>query len=228
MSVHLRVRNIGAADTRRVEVRISYPAGVTYVAPTAFNAFACTNTPPSGSNPGVVACRRSTLQAGQSAMVEFVARMPSALGSYRFEAGAGSVFAAARHTSTTVQVARPDLSVAVLAPYTARVGTAFSYTVNVRSHLVAVQNVEVEIPVPAGLSFRKVTATGKFTCAHANALVTCHGSSLDGDATVAIQVTAVPLQAQTMPLRATVDPQNLIVEGDETNNTRGAHLPIWP
>jgi hypothetical protein len=228
MSVRLLVRNAGTADTRAVQVRVSYPAGIRYLAPSAFNAFACANTPPSGGSPGVVACSRSTLQAGDTAMMELVVQMPPTLGSYRIDFSAASVFAAPASASSTVQVVRPDLSIGVMAPYAATVGAPFTYTVTVRSHLVAVENVVVEIPVPADLALRKVTATGKFTCTHASALITCTSSSLDGDATASIKVTATPFQAHTIHLQATVDPSNLIAEGDETNNTRGARLPVWP
>jgi hypothetical protein len=227
-TMHLLVRNTGTADTRAVQVSVSYPAGITHLAPSAFNAFACTNTPPTGGNRGVVTCTRPTLQAAQTALVEFVVRMPATLGSYAFEAHAASVFAPSSATSTSIQVVRPDLRVGVLAPYTARVGTPFTYTVSVRSHLVAVANVVVEIPVPStDFTYRTVTATGKVTCAYANALITCTGTSLAADETVTIQVTATPLRPGVFLLRATVDPRNVIAEGDENNNSSVTYAPVW-
>jgi uncharacterized repeat protein (TIGR01451 family) len=105
-------------------------------------------------------------------------------------------------------------------------------------------NVAVRDPLPPDVTFESATDTtgapGAFTCANASGVVNCTGATLDGSLntmaspdvpdtrTIDIKVKAPSHVVPTKGLinEAFVDPDNLIPEGDETNNNDTAAITV--
>ena len=101
--------------------------------------------------------------------------------------------------------------------------------------------VVVSDPLPAGTTFVSALDTtagsppGAFTCSQSSGVVTCTGGTIDGTSdlistigtsrTITIVVKAT-MANTTIINQATVDPDNTIAEGDETNNTASATTQV--
>ncbi|HEY2153533.1 MAG TPA: CARDB domain-containing protein [Vicinamibacterales bacterium] len=86
-------------------------------------------------------------------------------------------------------------------------------------------NVPARVILPTGVTFVSAAdsapGAGAFTCSQAGGVVDCAGATIPGVTgvrTIVISVTA-PNQVTSLTAQAIADPNNVIPEGDETNNT---------
>lgn len=94
-----------------------------------------------------------------------------------------------------------------------------------------VNSVAVRDDLPAGMRFISATGTNQFNCIHTDGIastrVDCTGGSIAAGGTATIDITVfAPGTPGAYSNKATVDPDNLIAEGNETNNTDTASTTV--
>lgn len=129
-----------------------------------------------------------------------------------------------------------EISKSVLPSPTVTPGGTIDYSINVwNSGSNAASNVAVRDVLPAGVTFVSATDTGvgpgsPFTCSEGEGVVDCFGATINGNTAgtprvINIRVTA-PNQNIGLTNEAIVDPDNLIPEGSEQNNTATAFVLV--
>lgn len=117
-----------------------------------------------------------------------------------------------------------DLSVSLNAPGNATVNVPYDYSIAVNNNTsVAANAIKVTFAVPTGVTVNMTTPSHGFGCgAPVSGTITCTGGSLNAlaSATITVNVTAAATGPVTVTAGAiSVDPDNTIVETNETNNT---------
>jgi CARDB len=87
-------------------------------------------------------------------------------------------------------------------------------------YFVDAANVGLRAQIPTAFTITGVYAPNGFACSVSGGTVSCVGGSVAGgtEAIICAAVT-VPLQEGTFQYSATVDPNNLVAERNESNNT---------
>jgi uncharacterized repeat protein (TIGR01451 family) len=122
----------------------------------------------------------------------------------------------------------PDLTINQTASATSvATGGPLSYTLKVSATGATVAGLKVQDTLPGGATVVSVTPNSGFTCSTAAGVVACTGGSLaaGSSATIVISLNAPNVACgttQTLTNTAVVDPDNTIVESNETNNTAAA------
>jgi phosphodiesterase/alkaline phosphatase D-like protein len=145
--------------------------------------------------------------------------------------GSGSGAGPAVSLTITVANNKPDLTVSASVPATGLLGVPFNFTLTASNGGVAnASGVQVAFTLPAGLTFNNASGTNGFTFTSNTAgVVLLSGGTINNasSATITVNVTATATGTYTAPIGAAViDPNNTIVEIDETNNASTAAATI--
>ena len=116
---------------------------------------------------------------------------------------------------------RPDLTISKNGPSLVERLTPMAYTLTVNNiGTVPAVNVRVMDTVPAGLTAITASGTSLFVCSVAGQTVTCDGGAVNQGSNATITINALaPFATGTITNTAVVDPDDLIPEGNELNNT---------
>ena len=230
---NLAVSNTGTDPAVGVTVRDFLPAGADYVSATGAS-FICNEVG------AFIQCTGGQIAAGGTVDITLKAFAPDTPGTYINQAVVdpdntvpeGNEFDNESSVELVVVNGGPgafnDLQIEKTGTGTTTPGGAISYTLQVwNSGTNAALNVAARDILPAGTTFISAedsnpSGAGAFTCTHAGGVVDCTGATLDpGIANarfIEIEVTA-PNTNLTLTNQAFVDPDNLVPEGDELNNT---------
>jgi uncharacterized repeat protein (TIGR01451 family) len=115
----------------------------------------------------------------------------------------------------------PDLNVAKAGPTSVAINAPITYTLTVNNIGTAhATGVKVVDTVPAGVTGIAAAGTSLFTCGVAGQTVTCTGGAINQGSNGTITITGTtPAAPTTLTNTASVDPDNVIAESNELNNT---------
>lgn len=179
----------------------------------------------------LVRCTVGTIEGGGSWIVTLTGVVTAASGTTLNNTAsvtamrAGRSFTAVDTATTLVQsgggAALPDLTLSVAGPSSVPTSTPMTYTLTVANIGAAgAAGVTVVDTLPEGLTAVSAAGTSLFTCDVDGRTVTCTGGAVNGgsNATITIDATS-PADAGTLTTTAVVDPDDVVPEIDELNNT---------
>jgi len=237
----IAVTNGGSDPVIGVRVRDMLPAGSRYIQATGTNQFLCTHVN------GIVECLGGQMLAGATATITVTTFAPDTPGTYTNQAlvdpentiPEGDELNNQAQVNTIVANGGNgpfnDLKILKTGTAATTPNGAIQYTLvvsNIGSN--AALNVGVRDVLPAGTTFVSAADTipapgAAFTCSHSGGVVTCTGATINPGAgaarTIGISVTAPNVQTSLLNT-AVVDPDNLVAEGDEFNNTSSAATAV--
>jgi uncharacterized repeat protein (TIGR01451 family) len=229
------VHNTGSDIAFNVLARDVLPVGTTFVSATSTGGFLC------GSSNGVVDCTGGALVGGGVATITIVAKAPNASGVTLIDQAfvdPNNTIPEADETnnfaSTTTTVTSPiDLTIKQSGPDSATQSSEADYTLTATDNCTVggtvtaadcvAPNVAIHDPLPVGLIVLNVTSSDpQFACQvqqNPVNVVDCLGTldSTKNSVTITIHV-FMTLASGSYTNVACVDPNNTIVESDETNN----------
>jgi uncharacterized repeat protein (TIGR01451 family) len=240
---NIAIGNDGSDPAVDVAVRDFLPAGARYIEATGTDGFHCTE---SGN---VVNCVGGTVPAGGTVNLTVKSFAPDTPGTYinqaivdpDFNIPEGNEFNNESSVPTVVENGGNgpfnDLSISKSAPLIVKPNETFTYTLvvtNSPTSTNAALDVSVRDVLPSQVTFVSAAdaaplSPGAFTCTQGAGIVNCTGGTLPaagGTRNILIKVKAPNLTDVTLTNQVFVDPENLIPEGDETNNTFTFHNAV--
>ena len=232
------VGNNGTDTAVGITVRDFLPAGARYIEATGTNMFLCNEFA------GYIDCSGGQVASGGNATITLKAFAPDTPGVYTNQAivdpdntiPEGSELDNQASAQTTVvdggAGAFNDLRISKSAPSQVKPLDEILYTIQVWNEGTdAAQQVAVRDVMPAGVTFVSVLDDGvgggsPFTCGESGGVVNCTGATIAAGGigfarTIKIVATApnYKVDAPGIENEAVVDPDNLVPEGNESNNT---------
>ena len=245
VTYEIKVGNDGTDPVTGVKVRDTLPAGARYIEATGTNSFLCTQAVAGVVNcvGGQIPDHTPT---ASGATITLKAFAPDTPGTYtnQVEVNPDHVIAEGNEFDNTASAQTVvknggngsfnDLTLAFEAAPASTATTTPGGTITYRLDVSnlgtdAALNVAVRDTLPAGVTFVSAvdaaSGSGAFTCTQASGVIDCIGATIAGTVpgpagmrTIIITVTA-PNKVGGLVTQAIADPNNLIPEGDETNNT---------
>jgi uncharacterized repeat protein (TIGR01451 family) len=222
----LTVGNSGTADASNVKVVDTLQSGATFVSASGDHGFTCVYA----SNK--VTCTGGNIPIGESAIITIVVKFGASFCDDTVVNTAevdpdDAIMESDETNNTTGEVETTvncaDLTITKTAPETVESGAELTYTLTVGNAGTGdASGIKVVDTLPAGATFvSPATGTNGFSCSYASGVVTCTGGSIahGGSATITIKVTFDASSCgKTLKNIAVVDPDNTIVESDESRN----------
>jgi len=243
VTYRITVGNTGSDPVIGIKVRDFLPAGSRYIEATGTNQFHCTQAG------GIVECVDGQLAPASSATITVRMFAPDTPGSYVNQAIVdpdntipegdelnNEVSALPTIVQNGGNGAFNDLHIDKSATSNTTPGGTITYTIEVwNTGTDDAQNVAVRDALPASTTFVSAADSapgtdGNFTCNQSGGVVNCIGATIKSGGMVnarhiTITVTA-PNHNTTITNQAVVDPDNLVPEGDEENNSDTADTTI--
>ena len=223
ITYNLSVSNIGGGDANNILVRDTLPAGFTLVSTITNSGFIADT-----STPGVVSFTGGSIPSGDAASLTIVGTAPASLNPLTNVAIVdpdGQITESDETNNTaeiTTDIILPDLEIFKIGiPNDVEAGDTITYNLAVRNNGQATAtNVTVRDTVPSAFTFVSSTPFSGFTAEPIMGnVVSFTGGSIDPGGIATFNIVGTVTSGGTFVNIAVVDPDNTIVETDETNNT---------